>query len=169
MQRFTTPTDDQIYRGNLVEAIFVDVINTEWEVPIPKLMKVERASLIADVRGVDGIVQCKNVHVEGIRRIPIQLKHGQSFGHQDFHDTHFGIRVPIIYLTLETTRKQLRHRIEELFMRQSVRHTLYDRQLAVLENKRPTSSEFELMSKIRNARTAFVRERASRERTPTHV
>jgi hypothetical protein len=169
MRRFTAPTDDQIYRGNLVEAIFFEVINSEWEIPIPKLIKVERASLIADVRGVDGIVQCKNVQIEGIRRIPIQLKYGQSFGHQDFHDTHFGIRVPIIYLTLETTPKQMRHRIEELFMRQSVRHTLYERQLAVLENKRPTGAEFELMSTIRNARTAFTRERASRERTPAHV
>ncbi len=155
MQAHGSLSRDQEYRGLFAEKRFFDNINGAHDVPLPGVINIAKASMVADVRGVDGVIRYRCEH--GIRRIPIQIKHGSNAQMQCYIPTNFGFRVPVIYVTLMTSFPQMRRKVGELLACPDVMGFQYERNLATLEHKPPTSGEHEIICAMRTSQKELSR------------
>ncbi len=153
---FNPVTEDQEYRGQLIEKLFFDTINRDHDVPLPGVTHITRASTIADVRGVDGIVRCKNPC--GCRRVPFQIKLGVHSGTTQFLPTYFGFRVPVLHFVPDDSPQYMRRCVAEILEHPEVVANSYDKQLTQLENRSATFGEQEIMMIMRQSRQQFARE-----------
>ncbi len=157
MNMIADVTADPLYLGYLVEWRFFDTINNQNNQPIAEMDTVVRASHVADVRGVDGIIKLRPNTRFASSRIPFQIKLGGCSGRPLYQATKFGLSVPVVYLTLETSSRQMRRRIFDLMMNPVVQQTAYDNRLLWLERQRQSSGEYDTMQRMKRDRCQYER------------
>lgn len=143
--------------GYMSEARFFYFANVA-DRPKPRgLLRVERASAIADVRGIDGYVyHSRGATVAAPKRIPFQLKSGIE-SNEHYHETHCGLRIPIVGVHPRINHYVVFERLRCLLdTHERLRRTYDEPQLRRLDTNPPTENERRVMQMIERSRLTYV-------------
>lgn len=142
-------------RGFLVEVRLFDTVTASKQRMPWGFVRLERASPIMDVRGIDGYI----VHFLGIsppdhKRIPIQIKSAAEERCDQYIDRN-GMKIPILSFNLRTKEHVLIDMVRSLLGRHSLIVYDYESRLRAIEKQPATPNEQIVIGLIEQSRMEF--------------
>ncbi len=151
---YVTPaTAEQEARGLLAESRFFFFVNLVPRPYVRGFLRVEQASPLLDVRGIDGFVyHHRRVSAATPKRIPFQLKTGFRPEQCPYHTTRNNLAVPIIPISVQMTQDKMLKRIRQLLDAFDATPCDYESKLREIESWTTNETEMKVVAIIEAAR-----------------
>jgi hypothetical protein len=157
--RGDTTMSAQRARGFLSESKFFYLAN---QLPAARTraprgyVRMEQATPIMDVRGIDGfVVHYRGSNATAPRRIPVNFKCGAD-ARTSYVTTHCGMQIPVLGARIDMTQGHVFEQIRLLLDAHDRRPRVYDEnRLRALGENKPTNGEREVVDLVERSRAAF--------------